>query len=183
MNFESVFEYLLSQFKKDKIDYALIGGFALHAAGHTRATQDIDLLILVDDIPKAKQALVAFGYEVAHESRDVINFHGKLRELGQIDIVQAHRQYARGMLQRAKKYDILNNKFSVKIVMPEDLIGLKVQSSSNDPKRLNRDRADIEVILQKNHGRLDLNLVREYFTLFDREAELDEMLKRLSHVD
>ena len=183
MNFKAVFEYLLSQFTKQRIDFALIGGFALHAAGHSRTTQDIDLLICVEDIEKVKEILSAFGYELIHESQDVLNFQGRLKNLGRIDVIQAHRQYARKMLQRAKEYDILKSKFSVKVVVPEDLIGLKVQASGNDPARYSQDMADIEIILRNNRGRLDMKQIREYFSLFEREAELDAILERINHAD
>ena len=36
-------------------------------------------------MPKAKKLLLSIGYEVLHESEDVVNFKSALRELGQID--------------------------------------------------------------------------------------------------
>ena len=63
----------------------------------------------------------------------------------------------------------------------EDQIGLKVQSSSNDPERLHRDMADIEQLIRDNHSRLDIGLLREYFRLFEREKELDAILKKVKH--
>jgi hypothetical protein len=62
----------------------------------------------------------------------------------------------------------------VRVVEAEDLIGLKVQSSSNDPSRRHRDLADVERLLRT--AELDLGRVREYFRLFDREKELDALL-------
>ena len=54
MDFEAVFKLILEQFSKHKIRFAVIGGFALHAAGFPRATQDIDFLLHHEDMPKLK---------------------------------------------------------------------------------------------------------------------------------
>jgi hypothetical protein len=181
MNFEKVLTFLLENFKKYGIRYALMGGFALHAAGYSRATQDIDILILKEDMPKAKKLLLSIGYELLHESEDVINLKGAFKELGQIDFLLAQRSYTRNMLKRAKECDILNGQFKVKVITPEDIIGLKVQASVNDPGRSARDRADIEEILKRHADKLDLKLLREYFSLFNRQDELDELLGKIKN--
>ena len=180
MDFEKVLTFLLANFEKYEIRYALIGGFAMHAAGYSRATQDIDILILKEDLPKIKKLLASLGYTVIHESADVLNFQGGLQELGRIDVLLAHRHYTKNMLKRARDYDILNRKFKVKVIAPEDIIGLKVQASSNDPDRHSRDMADIEELLKRNRT-LDTTLLREYFSLFDREAEFNQLLEKTKH--
>ncbi len=45
MVFVLVFTELLQKFKEQDIRFALIGGFALHVAGFTRATDDIDFMV------------------------------------------------------------------------------------------------------------------------------------------
>lgn len=57
MDFVSVFRKLLQDFKNQGIDCALIGGFALQAAGITRTTGDIDMLIAAADKVKVKTIL------------------------------------------------------------------------------------------------------------------------------
>ncbi len=181
MDFEKVLIFLLENFEKYGIRYALMGGFALHAAGYTRATQDLNILILKEDMPKIKKRLVNLGYDVAHESEDVVNFKGALKELGQVDFLLAHRNYTKNMLKRARECAILKNKFKMKILIPEDIIGLKVQATANDPQRHSRDLADIQELLRLHKERLDMNLLREYFSLFGREAELNEMLGKIEN--
>ncbi len=181
MNFEKVLTFLLENFQKYGIRYALMGGFALHAAGYSRATQDIDILILKIDMPKARKLLLSIGYEVLHESEDVVNFKSALKDLGQIDFLLAHRSYTKNMLKRAQECDILKGQFKVKVITPEDIIGLKVQASANDPSRSARDLADIEELLKRHAGKLDLKLLREYFSLFNRQDELDELLGRIKN--
>jgi len=181
VNFEAVLRWLIENFNKYEIRFALMGGFAMHAAGYMRSTQDLDLLVFKEDMPKVKQIMGSFGYELIHESEDVSNFVGKLKELGRVDFLHAHRTYAKNMLQRAKECGILNNTFQVKVLQPEDLIGLKVQSSSNDPARYHQDLADIEVLIWVNLGTLNMNLVKEYFSLFHREEELSNILAKIKN--
>ena len=85
------------------------------------------------------------------------------------------------MLKRAKEYAILENKFRMKVLIPEDIIGLKVQATANDPKRSSRDIADIEELLRINNGHLDMNLLREYFSLFGQEHVLNELLGKIEN--
>ncbi len=181
MNFEAVFKLLLESFEKAKVNFALIGGFALHTAGVTRTTEDIDFLVLKEDMSKVKKIMLSYGYELLYESEDVSNFLGRMGELGKIDFLHAHRKYAKLMLGRAEEKEILKGKFKIKVIKPEDLIGLKVQSSSNDPKRYHQDMADIEAVIRANYKNLDLNLLKEYFALFNREKELEEILEKLKN--
>lgn len=178
MNFEAVFKLLIENFGKAKIDFALIGGFALRASGYVRATQDIDFLINQEDARKVKALLLSFGYELLHENEDVLNFAGQLGELGRVDFLLARRRYAKSMLERAAWQKIFEGKFEVKVISPEDQIGLKVQSSANNPKRYLQDMADIEQVIRLHRNELDLNLLREYFGLFNRKSELEQLLER-----
>jgi hypothetical protein len=178
MNFELVFRELLQKFREQSIRFALIGGFALHVAGFTRATQDIDFLIEAEDIGKMKNTMTQLGYELTHESPEFSNYWHPMAPLGCVDYLHAHRGYTRKMLSRAKKHRILEN-FEVPVLIPEDIIGLKVQSMVNNPKRRVLDMADIEYLIRENLDKLDLDIIKEYFHLFDRGDELDEVLKRI----
>ncbi|MCR4336451.1 MAG: nucleotidyltransferase family protein [Candidatus Omnitrophica bacterium] len=179
MDFPKVFQLLLEKFNEKQVRFALIGGFALHAAGHTRTTDDIDFLVFQEDVAKIKAIMLSLGYELVHESEDVANYLGPAKPLGGVDFLYARRKYTRAMLERAKAQKVLDDRFQVKVILPEDLIGLKVQSSSNDPKRHHQDLADIEILLRIHRNHLDLNLVQEYFDLFDRREELKAILRRI----
>lgn len=183
MNFEAVFKILIENFQKYQINFAIIGGFALYVSGLTRSTEDIDFLIAKTDLPKIKKLMLSLGYDIIHESQDVINFVGKMAELGRVDFLLAHRKYALSMLERAEQKEILNGKFKVKVIKTEDLIGLKVQSSSNDPSRYHRDIADIESLIKINYKTLNMDLINEYFKLFNREKELVQILEKVKNAE
>jgi len=163
MDFIQVFKFLLENFQLQNIDFAIIGGLALQAAGITRTTRDIDLLILSQDKNKVKAIMLKAGYELLHKSEDILNFYSKKIELGRVDFLLAHRKYTLAMLKRAEEKEIFAGKFKIKVIKVEDQIGLKVQSSSNDPKRMHQDMADIEQLIINNYPKLDIDLLRELF--------------------
>ncbi|MEA3485708.1 MAG: nucleotidyltransferase [Candidatus Aerophobetes bacterium] len=178
MDFAAVFKFLIENFQREKIHFALIGGFALYVAGIARATRDIDLLISQKDVPKVKKLMLSHGYELLYESEDVSNYIGKNIKLGRVDFLHAHRRYSRAMLQRASFVEILEGRFRIKVLRIEDIIGLKVQSSFNDPERYHQDMSDIENLIRNNYKNLDMGLIREYFGVFDRGRELKNILRK-----
>ena len=183
MNFALVSKFLIEVFTREKIDFALIGGFALQAVGIARTTFDIDMLVLSKNSAKIKEIMLRYGYDLIYESKDVLNFVGKKMELGRVDFLLAHRKYALAMLERAEEKEIFEGKFKIKVIKIEDLIGLKVQSSSNDPDRLHKDMADIGLLIRTNYAKLDFNLLREYFNLFNRETELEDIIKKINYAE
>ena len=181
MDFILVFKFITETFRRENIDFALIGGFALQAAGVTRTTLDIDMLILSSDSSKIKKIMLSHGYELIHESKDVLNFVGKKFELGRVDFLIAHRKYTLAMINRAKEKPVFQGKINIKVLKIEDQIGLKVQSSSNDPKRYHKDMADIRLLMENNYKKLDMKILDEYFRLFNRQNELVDLKKELRH--
>lgn len=112
-----------------------------------------------------------------------MNFRDKEFDLGRIDFLLARRKYTLDMLNRAGDQPVLDGRFTVKTVRPDDLIGLKVQSSSNDRGRYYQDMADIRSILANERGKLDMDHVREYFRMFGREKELEGLLKGVENAE
>lgn len=181
MDFNQVFKILIKAFKKENIDFALMGGMALQAVGLNRTTGDIDLLVLSKDSKEIKEIMFRQGYDLIHESEDVLNFIGRNLELGRVDFLLAHRKYTLTMLQNAQEKPIFKGKFEVKVLRIEDIIGLKVQATSNNPQRLYQDMADIRLLIKNNLSTIDMNLVREYFALFNKEKELDNLLREINN--
>ena len=181
MDFDLVFQFILESFQKENINFALIGGFALQAVGMPRTTRDIDILILIDDKDKVKKIMLTQGYRLGYESKDVMNFFGVEIAKGRVDFLIAHRYYALEMLKKAVEKDLMEGKYKVKVITVEDQIGFKVQSSTNDKERLQRDLLDIEWLIKSHYPNLDMNLIREYFKIFKRENELDGIINKINN--
>lgn len=176
VDFADVIRRVAVAFDERKIPFALIGGMALAALGVPRATADVDLLVLGERADDVAQIMVYLGYRELYRSLDAANYAADDARSGRIDFVFARRPYSLAMLGRARPRRVLGD-VQVRVVEPEDIIGLKVQASSNNPGRLGLDLADIQRLLDA-HPNLDLVRVREYFRLFGREAELDGLLAR-----
>ncbi len=56
------FKQLVSEFKKENIDYALCGGLAMAVYAFPRATLDIDILIEPKTLEKAKTVAMKLGF-------------------------------------------------------------------------------------------------------------------------
>ena len=179
MNFLVTFELVLKELQKQDIDFAVIGGLALQQFCVTRTTNDIDFLVLISDKDNLKKIMAGLNYELRHESTDVLNFFSKNSSFDRVDFLIAHRKYALAMLNRAILKEVLGGKFKIKFLKAEDQIGLKVQSSTNDPERYYQDMADIKALIKANYDKLDKILVKEYFSLFNRGLELEKMFKEL----
>ena len=78
------------------------------------------------------------------------------------------------------KSPVFDGKYTLKTILPEDLIGLKVQAISNDPgNRFPVDAPDILRLLKIKIHEIDMELVRNYFQLFSKEDLLDEWLDEI----
>ncbi len=139
MDFKATLAALIEVFNREKIRYALIGGFALGALGVPRATVDLDFLIEKDDLEKIGRIMESLAYNCVYKSENVTQYVSPVKIFGEVDFLHAFRVISRKMLARAKSIDIFEGKAQIKVLLPEDIIGLKAQSLANDPKKVELD--------------------------------------------
>ena len=178
MDFRSVLSTLLKRFDDENIGYALMGGFALGLWGAGRSTVDLDFLVRRDDMDKAGAIMFETGYEVKYKSDDVTQFISPLKVFGEVDFLHAFREASGKMLDRAVEKDIFDEKIRIKVLRPEDIIGLKLQALNNDPGRKEVDMQDVRELMAVQKGNLDLVLVEEYFNLFGLEEVYRELIEQ-----
>lgn len=166
MNFEKVLDKLIVSFDKNNIDYGLIGGFALGLWGVVRATADLDFLVDKQKEAVLKETMKRFDYNIFLETENVIQFDNNNDILGNIDFLYAFRTPSLEMLKRAVTKDVFDEKIRIKVVIPEDLIGLKIQSLVNNPERKVFDWADIESLTKIYHKKLKWDIVEGHFSLY-----------------
>ncbi|NDG84326.1 MAG: hypothetical protein EBX52_04715 [Proteobacteria bacterium] len=145
------------------VPHALIGGLALAHYGYGRGTQDIDWLVPEESKDSVKRLFHAHGFKILHESDDVLQFEG----LAPVDFLIARRPISRQMIEDS----FFSSALQLKVVRAEDLIGLKIQAYSNDPKRKNKDLADIQELISLRED-LDWEKIKTYADLFDAWAEI-----------
>jgi len=180
MNLKETLKTLIAMFNEQKVDFVLSGGLALSTMNVFRFTKDIDFLIFEESREKVHEIMMRLGYELQDFSSDEIrSYLSPLKVFGQVDFLLAKRKYTRAMMRRALKKDVFNGLFQVKTVRIEDLMGLKIQAIVNDPEnRYLIDAPDIQRLLSIHRDHIDMEVVREYFKIFDKEALLDEWLDR-----
>jgi len=149
---------------------ALIGGLALAAHNVVRATQDVDFLADAADADRLHAVLLELRYDCVHRSEDAANYR---RGDEGMDFIFAHRPASEKLLASAPLRDTSMGR--LRVVSAEGLIGFKLQAWVNNPKRT-QDLEDIRALLRANRGALDMEEIRQYFRLFEREAFLDELV-------
>lgn len=172
MNFRAILQQLVSSFVEAEIGYALIGGYAVGLWGVARGTVDIDFLVVRDDLPRLDQIMRQCGFSLVHRSENVSQFSSPG---GGIDFLHAFRHHTRTMLSRAVERSIFAGEILVRVLRPDDLIGMKIQAMANDPDRTPLDRYDIEELMRLHGATLDWLLVEEYFDLFEMHTLFAEL--------
>ncbi|WP_028325658.1 nucleotidyl transferase AbiEii/AbiGii toxin family protein [Desulfatirhabdium butyrativorans] len=181
MKFETVLHLLMKRFNEEGIAFVLSGGLALSTMDVARFTSDIDFIIYEEDKERVNRIMTELGYErQSYSSDEIVCYCSPLRVFGQVDFLIARRKYTRTMMQKATEKPLFGGRLNVHAVRPEDLIGLKVQAICNDPdNRYLIDKPDIQRLLKLHRAKMDMDLVREYFRIFDKEAWLNEWLQEI----
>jgi len=183
MNFKEVLSYIAKNFEKNKIRYGLIGGFSLGILGIIRTTVDLDFLIDRRDLSKVDKIMEEKGYRCVFKTENVSQYISDDPDLGEVDFLHAFRKYSLKMLERALKKRVFKNEITVKVLRPEDIIGLKIQALVNDPEREHREYADIGDILSLYGDKIDWGILKEYFSLFKLEKKFKELEERYKNVN
>ncbi len=170
MDFEQVLTTLLALLEQGQIRYGVVGGFALGILGVPRATQDFDLLVDREDLSRVHSILKRLGY-ARHALTENVSHYQPDAAWGSINILHAFRKYSVAMLRRVNTVPVLNGSRQIKVLQPEDLVGLKVQVMTNDPLRASKERADIESLAAAYGSRLDWDRIQEFYELFDLKDE------------
>lgn len=159
--------------RKVHVPFALIGGVAVNAHGFLRATHDLDILVLAENDDALHIAVSALGYETLNRRPDISSY---VRPPLRLDVLHARRPITRNLLARAAPVNFRD--IQIRVISVEGLIGLKIQAFNDDPRRI-RDLDDMIQLLKINRDGLNLDEVRAYFRLFDRETLLDDILRAL----
>lgn len=165
MKFKKIFQVLTETFDKERIDYALIGAFAMNAYGYSRATQDVDFIVRRTDQNGIVVLLEALGFETIYRSTGYSNHVHPISGLGRIDFVYVKGKTADRIFQDAKGFPILGD-VKVPVAALEHVIALKVFAMKNDPERVLREMADIQHLLRRTG--LNPRVVRPYFEKYDQ---------------
>lgn len=177
MDFKHVIDQVFSRLDREGIRYALIGGFAMAMRGVQRATVDLDLLLLRQDLERADSIFLTQGYSLVFRSDNVSHYRARDDQLGRVDVLHAFRGPSLGMLERAERLEVTPGT-TLPVARIEDIVGLKIQAAYNDPARAGQDWLDIQSLVETagtTDGPLDWELIHDYLKIFGQEEKLSEI--------
>ncbi len=177
IDFDFVLKQLLEGFDRLKLRYAAIGGFALAALGAPRATKDLDFMIHRDDLEALDHLLSALKFRRILRNENFSQYEGETALWGTLDFQHAFRPLGLAMLDRALIKPFLAGTRQVRVLQPEDVIGLKIQAIANNPKRRAKDTADIQALLAAQSP-LDWKRIEEFYGLFGMTDDFKELRER-----
>lgn len=151
-----------------KIPYLLIGGLAVGIVGEARATHDIDLIIAVPltDVDSIAKRARAAGFSIANASLEEARMTGALRLIWgglHVDVIFTSTEFEQSAFSRKQRVQLAG--CSIDVPTPEDLILLKLVPGRR------KDFFDIESILLRHHGKLDLKYLEHWAQRLADEME------------
>lgn len=93
MNTQQHFEELLKLLEEEKVDYLIVGGYAVAFHGFPRFTKDIDIFFRNSDenIEKIRKALILFGFSEINLPKNLFSETGRIIQFGvaplRVDII------------------------------------------------------------------------------------------------
>jgi hypothetical protein len=159
VDFPKVLDLVTEFFEREKLPFALIGAFGLHAYGLTRATTDLDFVTDSAAQPRLVSFLEGSGYETLYVSPGYSNHLHPDPDLGRVDLVYVSGETSSRLFAEAKLLRIAGR--AVPVPRPEALAAMKVHAMRNDPERRHQELADIRFLLMLPD--VDREEIRSYF--------------------
>ena len=135
---------ILRMLNEAQIRYAIIGGVAIGYHTIPRATQDIDVLVRRDDIPRLQRLLQPY-YRRGTAVVMVFDVEGT-----HLDVLPATLRYGRIAIDNA--IEVLVYDIPAKVAAVRDLLLLKLLAipDRSDPVKAMQDRTDVAALLRDN---------------------------------
>jgi hypothetical protein len=139
---------ILQMLNAERIQYAIIGAVALGYHATPRATQDIDILVRQEDVPRVQRLLQKYylrGTAVVMVF-DVEGTH--------LDVLPANLRLTRGAIDNAVAVHV--HDVPARVVSVRDLLLLKLLAIPDRPAldKRRQDEADVTAILRQNADRI-----------------------------
>lgn len=166
---EKVCKKVVNFLNKQKYDYLIIGGIASGTLGQPRVTADVDIDIILDDeqIDDFLNKIEKDGFQLS--KKDCLE---RIAQTGtfqihygevHIDFIIASTFLEKNAFERKQKINLFN--VDAFFPTPEDLILFKII-----PART-QDLFDVEKIIQRNKGKLDINYLEQWARKLSDEAQ------------
>jgi hypothetical protein len=172
MDFSRVIDEVAGFFDRENVRFSLVGAFALHAYGLSRATSDLDFVTESSVRGRLVAFLESLGYETLYASSGYSNHLHPKFEMGRVDLIYVDEGTARQLFESPGASLRLGG-HDLAVPRPEHLAAMKIHAMKNDPGRSLQEMADIRFILQIDG--VDEREIREYFEKAGLREKFDEI--------
>lgn len=168
---EYVFDVVSKQLPSAGVDFLMIGGHAVNHFGYSRATVDVDFMIVSQDVSTVREVMTAAGFTNVSESENVV-FFGHPQNPHRVDFLKIDPQSMDELMESAEEIDYCGYRLKVPGIL--DLIAMKLFAVAHGS--LKREDKDLMDVINLAHGcGMEFELLRE---LCDRYAN-DEVYSKL----
>ena len=171
MSLRNILEALSEFFNKNKMDYGIIGAFALFSYGYVRATKDIDFITRIKNKNQVIGYLESLGFETTFSSKA---FSNHLHPVGstRVDVMYVEGITADMIFKKIEKRLVLKE-LKLPVVHPEHMVAMKLFAIQNNPDRKFRDLADIKEIVK--HTKCNKKTLHDFFKKYGQESYFNEI--------
>lgn len=173
MQFDQVLRTFSEFFERETIRYAVIGGLAIRAWGHVRATQDVDFVVEQKSRAQAVAFAEAQGFETLHVSDGYSNH---VRGADRVDFMYVDSVTAADIFNGAQHREVIAG-VRMDVAKPEHLSAMKAIAIKYNPRRGWRDVDDVLFLLRLPG--VDRRFVRDYFERKGLLEIFNEIEKRI----
>ena len=147
MNTHPDFEELLRLLEEHRVEYMVVGGYAVAFHGYPRFTKDIDVFFQSDDenVRLLRQALMAFGFREEDLPREAFATPGNVLTLGVVPTRIDLSNSIDGVTYEEARRNVVRGTYGeveVTFIGFEDLI----KNKKSTPRA--KDKGDVEELLQ-----------------------------------
>lgn len=160
MHFDEVLQTFGTFFESHSIRYAVIGGLALQAWGHSRFTRDIDFVVERPARDRVVSFAESLGFETLHVSEGYSNHLHADPARGRVDFMYVDAGTASKLFAAVTRKTIVGNA-AAPVPAPEHLLAMKALAMKNAPERMFMDASDVQFLLRLPG--VDHSAVRDYF--------------------
>lgn len=171
MSLKNIFEALSEFFRRENIEFGIIGAFALYAYGYVRATRDIDFITRTEHKKKIITFLESLGLETTFSS-NAFSTHQHPIDSVRVDIMYVEGATADDIFN-ATQDKLIFKGVKLPVVSVEHLVAMKLFAIRNNPERKFKDLADIKEILSRTT--FNREIVKEYFYKYGQEEYYEEI--------
>jgi hypothetical protein len=153
-----VFDLLSRIQQRTGLNLLIIGGWALHAHGFSRNTNDVDCMTAITDDAVIGQELVRAGFECFAELPSFRRFRHRLEHCIVLDVMRVDAATFAKVWDGARKFEIEG--FTLHVPSLPHLIALKVHAARSE-NRTDQDMLDVINLLRVNPGGISSVALRE----------------------